>query len=61
MAEKKSPAALIIELAGPKKKEKDQAMEDKIMVAEELMRFVKEDDAEGFAMALYDFIEMCKE
>jgi len=58
MAEKKSPAALVIEFAG---KGDDEAIDEKVMAAEELLSFIKEEDAEGFAMALYDFVKMCME
>jgi len=60
MAEKKTPAMLIIELAKKGKKE-EAPMDDKLMVAEEILSFIKDEDAEGLAMALADFIYMCME
>lgn len=59
MAEK-TPAALVIELAGMGKGD-DEEMDGKVMAAEEIISFIKEEDAEGLAAALYDFIKMCME
>ena len=59
----KGAAALIIELARRKEKEPEEKEEkgDYAAIAEELMSMAKEEDAEGFAMALKDFVQMCIE
>jgi len=61
----KAPALSIL-LMDKKDKSKEEPVKEKeaddfTIIAEELMALAKEDDPEGFAAALKDFVWMCME